>query len=155
MSRLSFFLSGVIALSAFAGGAIANADDHAASAMNGSRPGNPAEVSRTIQIEARDLAFNVKTINVKQEETIRFVVTNKGAVPHEFTLAGRKEHIEHRAMMAKMPDMTHRDPNTISLQPGETKELVWRFGDDPDFEFACDIPGHSEAGMWGPVTYIK
>lgn len=155
MLRLSVFLSGLIALFAFAAVAFAHGDDDAAAATNGGQPGNPAEVSRTIRIEARDLAFNIKTIRVKPGETIRFVVTNNGAVPHEFMLANHKEHVEHRAMMAQMPDMVHHDPEVISLQPGETKELIWRFGDDPDFEFACDIPGHSEAGMWGTFTYMK
>lgn len=154
---VSFALSfALIVLSpASAGVAYAHGDDDSAVSANDSGPGNPADVSRTIRIEARDLAFDVKTIRVKTGETIRFVVTNKGAVPHEFVLANHEENIEHRAMMAQMPDMVHHDPNMITLQPGETKELIWRFGDDPDFEFACNIPGHSESGMWGTFTYMK
>ncbi len=147
---------GLIALSLISAGiGSALGDDDAGASAKGDGPGNPADVGRTIQIEARDIGFDVKTIRVKPGETIRFVVTNKGAVPHEFVLANHKENVEHCAMMAQMPDMVHHDPNMITLQPGETKELIWRFGDDPNFEFSCNIPGHSEAGMWGTFTYMK
>jgi hypothetical protein len=36
--------------------------------------------------------------------------------------------------------------------PGETKELVWQFTKPGSFEFACNIPGHAEAGMAGTIT---
>ena len=50
-------------------------------------------------------------------------------------------------MMRQMPRMVHEDPNTLTVEPGDTKVLTWRFeGDDP-VVFACNIPGHSEAGM--------
>jgi uncharacterized cupredoxin-like copper-binding protein len=47
-------------------------------------------------------------------------------------------------------DMGHDDPNSILLNPGESKELVWRFGEQVDgLEFACNVPGHYQAGMVG------
>ena len=46
--------------------------------------------------------------------------------------------------------MGHDDPNSVLLNPGETKELVWRFsGRDQQLEFACNVPGHYQAGMVG------
>ncbi|HEX7124296.1 MAG TPA: hypothetical protein VF406_00785 [Thermodesulfobacteriota bacterium] len=37
------------------------------------------------------------------------------------------------------------------MRPGETKELLWRFAEREDIEFACNLPGHAEAGMRGDV----
>jgi uncharacterized cupredoxin-like copper-binding protein len=127
---------------------------HGATGTDGG-PGNPAEVSRVVRIEARDTAFNVKQVQVKQGETVKFVVTNKGELKHEFSIAGAKEHAEHRAMMQQMPDMLHDDPNVVTLMPGDTKELVWKFGKDTDIEFACDLPGHYEQGMKGAFRLLK
>jgi uncharacterized cupredoxin-like copper-binding protein len=118
-------------------------------------PGNPSDVSRTVRIEARDTAFNVRQIQVHPGETIKFVVTNKGQLRHEFSIASHEEHQEHRAMMQQMPDMVHNDPNVITIDPGQTKELVWKFGKDTNVEFACDLPGHAEQGMAGAFRTMK
>ncbi|MDH3219117.1 MAG: hypothetical protein OEO19_06245 [Gammaproteobacteria bacterium] len=50
-------------------------------------------------------------------------------------------------MMQKMPDMKHNDPNTVSLAPGESTSLTWKFMGKDTVVFACNIPGHFEAGM--------
>ncbi|CEG59257.1 Copper-binding protein (fragment) (plasmid) [Legionella fallonii LLAP-10] len=59
-------------------------------------------------------------------------------------------------MMRAMPNMVHEDGNTITLKPGETKTLTWKFKSTPGHEivFSCNIPGHFEAGMYqkGKVT---
>jgi uncharacterized cupredoxin-like copper-binding protein len=113
-------------------------------------PGNPADVDRTVRVEARDTAFNVKSIEVHAGETIRFLVTNTGQLQHEFVIASHSEQEEHRAMMQAMPNMDMgKETNAVTVDPGETKEVVWKFGKDTNVEFACDIPGHAEAGMQG------
>jgi uncharacterized cupredoxin-like copper-binding protein len=49
--------------------------------------------------------------------------------------------------------MVHDDDNVVTIEPGETKEIIWKFGRDAaalkNFEFACNIPGHWEGGMKG------
>src|SRR3546814_18132858 len=47
--------------------------------------------------------------------------------------------------------MDHNDPNSVLVEPGETKELVWRFAANTGLEFACNIPGHYESGMMGEI----
>jgi uncharacterized cupredoxin-like copper-binding protein len=49
--------------------------------------------------------------------------------------------------MRKMPNMAHDDPNTVTVDPGQTRALTWRFDGDQPVVFACNIPGHAEAGM--------
>jgi uncharacterized cupredoxin-like copper-binding protein len=127
---------------------------HGEIAHNGSgtdgMPGKPAEVDRTVQIDARDVVFSVKQVRVRPGETVRFVVRNVGKQRHEFVVASHAEHLEHRAMMRAMPNMKMGDEaNAVELEPGETKVLVWKFGKDTGVEFACDLPGHAEVGMSG------
>jgi uncharacterized cupredoxin-like copper-binding protein len=118
--------------------------------------GNPAKVSRTIKINALDtMRFDKTDIKVKPGETIRFVVTNVGKVKHEFTIGTREEQREHAEMMASMPGMVHEEGNSITILPGETKELIWHFGKAVAVEIACHLPGHFEAGMRARVNVKK
>ena len=48
--------------------------------------------------------------------------------------------------------MEHNDANVIRLKPGATKEIVWHFSKAGNFEYACLLPGHLEAGMFGKVV---
>jgi uncharacterized cupredoxin-like copper-binding protein len=49
----------------------------------------------------------------------------------------------------KMVGMEHNDPNSVLIEPGTTKELVWTFSKSSDLEFACNVPGHYQSGMVG------
>jgi uncharacterized cupredoxin-like copper-binding protein len=76
-------------------------------------------------------------------------VKNVGQVRHELSIGDRASQREHAEMMQAMPGMVHNDPNAVTLEPGETKQLVWKF-DKPvagKIEFACHEPGRYEAGM--------
>jgi uncharacterized cupredoxin-like copper-binding protein len=127
---------------------------HGATHTDGA-PGKAADVKRVVTIEARDTAFNVKQIQVRAGETIKFVIVNKGQLAHEFSIASPKEQEAHRAMMRDMPDMVHEEPNLVTVKPGETKELIWRFGKDTEIEFACNVPGHAEQGMKGVFRVMR
>jgi uncharacterized cupredoxin-like copper-binding protein len=127
---------------------------HGATATDGS-PGKPTEVNRTVRVEARDTTFNVKQIQVRAGETVKFVIENKGKLPHEFAIASAQEHDEHRKMMQQMPDMVHDEPNAVTLKPGETREVIWKFGKDTNVEFSCNIPGHAEQGMKGSFRVVR
>jgi uncharacterized cupredoxin-like copper-binding protein len=65
----------------------------------------------------------------------------------EFSIGNAEDQVKHANMMQKMPDMKHSDPNTVSLAPGESAKLSWKFMGKDTVVFACNIPGHFEAGM--------
>lgn len=115
--------------------------------------GNPKKISRTVEIVAGDnMRYSPDQINVKEGETIRFVVQNTGKLKHEMVLGTRKELMEHAALMQKFPEMEHADANMLSLLPGKTGEIVWQFTHNGTVDFACLQPGHMEAGMVGKVV---
>lgn len=122
-----------------------------------SNTGGPAEVSeasRTVELTASDALTSVpSTIEVSAAETVTFAVTNGGKAVHEFTLGDPAMQQEHAGMMAHIPaGMGHDAPNSITLEPGETKRLAWRFGHAGTLEYACHVPGHYDAGMRGRIT---
>jgi uncharacterized cupredoxin-like copper-binding protein len=116
-------------------------------------PAAPSEATRTISVEAFDMAFDPETISVEPGEVVTFEVTNTGEAVHEFFLGDRAMQQEHADEMADMDgNMAHDEPYSIRLEPGETKELTWRFAESGEIEFACHEPGHYQAGMHGRIS---
>ena len=137
--------------------------------------GDPAAATSTIEIVMEDNYFEPEAVEVQAGETVRFALTNEGEVLHQFTLGPVEFQLQQQEEMAMMAEhgmltetgidpsmagmdhggmaMTHEGPNTVLVAPGETGELTWRFGEPAELEFACNLPGHYEAGMAGPVSF--
>lgn len=49
----------------------------------------------------------------------------------------------------------HDEPNAVSLQPGETKELTGTFTSAGELIYGCHEPGHYDAGMRGTLTVTE
>eukprot|EP01041_Mallomonas_annulata_P036022 gene36022-59054_t len=117
------------------------------------KPGVAGKSVRTINVDMTDnMRFTPSDISVKQGETVRFVVRNVGVLKHELVLGTGKDLRAHYEAMMKNPEMEHADPNMVTLAPGKTGEVLWQFTQAGEFQFACLIPGHFEAGMVGKVT---
>lgn len=115
--------------------------------------GDPKRVTRTIVVGMNDkMRFEPSSITVKKSETVRFVVANKGAVLHEMVLGTPQSLKEHAELMRKHPGMEHDEPSMAHVRPGAKGEIVWQFTQSGEFQFACLIPGHFEAGMVGKVV---
>src|SRR5437868_6037298 len=80
-------------------GAAISTDEHAFG-----KEGDPRHVNRTITVAMNDtMRFNPSQIKVKQGETIKFVVKNKGTLNHEMVLGNMDELKEHGELMKKNP----------------------------------------------------
>ncbi|TAG35870.1 MAG: plastocyanin [Polaromonas sp.] len=118
--------------------------------------GDAASVKREITLSMGDnMRFTPSTITVKQGETIRFVVKNQGKQLHEMVIGTKKELDAHAALMVKFPGMEHDEPYMAHVAAGKTQNLVWTFNRPGEFEFACLIAGHYQAGMVGRISVLK
>ena len=141
------------------------------------------QATRTVTITMRDNLYEPESLTVKPGEIVRFILVNKGELLHEFNIGTAAMHAKHQEEMAmmmehgmltptgmnhdmskmdhskmrgmSMGDMKHDDPNSVLVEPGKTAELVWKFTKPTELEFACNIPGHYEAGMAGPIKFAK
>ena len=117
--------------------------------------GDAKAARRTVEFRMTDnMRFTPDTLDVKQGETIKFVLRNNGAVLHEFVLGTKTELDEHALLMVKFPTMEHSEPYMAHVAPGKTGEIVWTFNRAGDFDFACLIAGHYSAGMVGKVKVV-
>ncbi len=162
MKALRFLLASA-ALLGSAGAQAHNDDAHAASSPTAAAhhhdhaagigtAGTASQVGRTVSVDMTDtMRFHPDSVDVKQGETVRFAVKNSGQLKHEFVLGTDQELREHYELMKKFPEMEHSDPNQVTVQPGETGEVVWHFTQAGKVAFACLQPGHYDAGMKGVV----
>jgi len=117
--------------------------------------GDAKAVKRTITLTMDDnMRFTPDKLEVKQGDTIRFVVKNQGKQLHEMVIGTKKELDEHAALMVKFPNMEHDEPYMAHVAAGKSQNLIWTFNRAGDFEFACLIAGHYQAGMVGKITVL-
>ncbi|MDP9518697.1 copper-resistant cuproprotein CopI [Pseudomonas protegens] len=144
------------------------------------QPAAAAKATRVVEVVMGDMSFNPKVLEIKAGETVRFVLINKGQLLHEFNLGNAAMHAEHQQEMLKMQQsgmltptamktmdhaamgqgsmagmdhgMQHDDPNSVLVEPGKQADLTWTFSKSGSLEFACNVPGHYQAGMVGKLT---
>jgi uncharacterized cupredoxin-like copper-binding protein len=110
---------------------------------------------RTVTIQADDsLRFSPSAVTVRAGETVAFVVTNTGALPHEFVIGDEAVQAEHETEMKTGADAMEEmgNPIAISIAPGETRTLIYRFDTPGTLIYGCHVPGHYGAGMKGVIT---
>ncbi len=143
-------------------------------------PASADQATRTVELTLGDMYFEPKSLTVKEGETVHFLLVNKGHLLHEFNLGNAAMHAAHQQEMLKMVasgmltstavnrdamkhgamagmdhgdmGMMHDDANSVLVEPGKTAELTWTFTKATDLEFACNIPGHYQAGMVGKIA---
>jgi uncharacterized cupredoxin-like copper-binding protein len=130
--------------------------DHGAqSASPAGQPGDPAKARKVIAVKMFEMRIKPSEFRVKSGQTVKFSVTNAGAIRHEFGIGTQEEQKAHAEMMLADPTMKHEDGSVITVEPGETKELVWRFGKPGVYEAACQVPGHYPAGMLARIVVTR
>jgi len=125
--------------------------------FNFGEPADAADADRVIDLTANDdFSFDPSEIEVSMGEVITFRVVNNGALIHDFTLGDemtQDEHDEEMAEMAEGGDMMMQDePNAVSIDPGESKEVTWHFTEAGTVLIGCHQVGHYAAGMKATIT---
>ena len=141
-------------------------------------PAQASAASRTVEVTMHDNYYEPEAIAVQPGETVRFIVRNAGQLVHEFNIGTaamhaahqdemqmmvdhgvlKVDHIDHQAaqhMQATMGHGMHEEPNSLLLEPGKTGEITWTFPEGADLEFACNVPGHYDAGMAGEIDLTQ
>lgn len=115
--------------------------------------GETKAVKRTITLTMADnMRFTPDLIEVAEGETVRLTMRNTGQVMHEMVLGTQTVLNAHAALMKRFPNMEHDEPYMAHVPPGKTGEIIWTFNRAGDFDFACLLPGHFEAGMVGKIA---
>jgi uncharacterized cupredoxin-like copper-binding protein len=148
---------------AFAPDEHAGMDGMGAAAAGQDEPSAAAALAapdRTVLVEANDgMRFEPDALEVREGETVAFVVTNTGAAPHELVIGDEAVQAEHEAETAAAGGaMDHGHdgpPYAVAVAPGETATLVYTFDAPGTLLYGCHVPGHYAAGMKGTITVTE
>jgi uncharacterized cupredoxin-like copper-binding protein len=127
--------------------------DHSSMSMEGmSDVGMPAMGSKPDKVVHVILSDDMKIrfkkeVKIESNDVVQFVIINTGKIDHEFAIGSTEEQLKHREMMKSMGNHAHDSGSAVTVKPGKAKQLLWHFHGDKHVEFACNIPGHAEAGM--------
>ena len=109
------------------------------------------DATRTVDIDMVDIAFEPDTLDISAGETVRFVFTNTGEVPHEAFIGDADEQDEHETEMREAAGNEHghgqEDVDAVTVEPGDTAELSHTFDEPGRLEIGCHEEGHYDAGM--------
>jgi uncharacterized cupredoxin-like copper-binding protein len=109
--------------------------------------GNRIEVKLTDQLK-----IEPASIDVPVGVPVTFVVTNTGALGHEFFLGDAAAQEEHGKALTGSTTPPPDSANGIGLEPGQTKELTHTFQSAGSSLAGCHVAGHYLAGMKATIT---
>lgn len=119
-----------------------------------STPPESAAATR-IEVTLTDaLRMEPASMTVPAGVPVTFVVTNAGALEHEFYLGDEAAQMDHEEEMA-MGGMAHGDPSGISVAPGTTEELTFTFPAAGAVLAGCHVAGHYLGGMKADITVTE
>jgi len=96
--------------------------------VSGGGAGTTAVLPTKINVTASEFKFVLSKKSVPRGTTVIFTVTNKGKIPHDFKINGKK---------------------TPVLKPGKKATLRVVFRTKGSIAFLCTLPGHAQGGMKG------
>jgi uncharacterized cupredoxin-like copper-binding protein len=155
LSRLALLSTAALLIAACSSGTGSTATPSApAPASPSAAPSASAEAIR-IEVQLSDaLRIEPPEMTVPAGVPVTFVVTNTGAIAHEFYLGDEDAQAKHEQEMAAMGGMKHDEPEGIGLKPGETKELTHIFDTAGKILAGCHVTGHFAAGMKAEITVV-
>lgn len=114
----------------------------------------PVATGAALKIEVKmtdALKMEPAEITVKAGQSVTFVVTNVGAIEHEFYLGDEAMQAAEEQRM-KSGAMVMDSPEGITVKPGETRELTYTFDTVGQTIAGCHVVGHYAAGMKATIT---
>jgi len=115
----------------------------AACSSSGSAGGSSGGGGSTVGVTANNFKFQTNTTNYASGQPIKFDVRNTDTVAHEFLIMPKGE----KDPAKKLAGVLEND-----LPAGKSASVSYTFPAKGDYEIACHIPGHYEAGMFLPIT---
>ena len=109
---------------------------------------------RKVNLLLTDNAYSPNTtLKVRKGETVVFTFVNKGKVLHEALVGTPAVQAAHEKEMAGMGTMAMADEkDRVSMKPGQTKKLTFKFDKVGRYQIGCHQPTHYKLGMKVAIT---
>ena len=113
-----------------------------------------------ITLDAEEWLFEPAVLEVPVGHRVELSLVNHGMVEHDVEVVGVPvEDIEVVSAVERHERLGggHHDEGVIAAhaEPGTTATVVFTATEVGEYEFACTIPGHKEAGMVGKLVVTE
>jgi len=115
---------------------------------------DPQAEARDVHLSMVDNAYSPSTVDVEEGETVRFIFHNDGSVKHDAVIGDAATQDMHEQEVRAAGEgavaadaMSHGPVPAITIEPGQTGELVHTFDEAGQMIVGCHEPGHYDAGM--------
>jgi len=98
----------------------------------------------TLTVQLGDFSVTPGSTELQAGKPYLFEVTNTGAATHEFVVEPATAVDEP---LTKVANGAKVEAEAEDIAPGQTKVVLWTFPTPGDYQMACHVPGHFEAGM--------
>jgi uncharacterized cupredoxin-like copper-binding protein len=113
---------------------------------------------QTVEVQLTEFGIQSSVMAFRPGRTYTFVISNGGALAHEFaiTARGAGSQVEHHDAQETHHDMSGSflHVGQEHLPPGESATIEYTFPREiaGELEFACHLDGHYESGMYMPIS---
>jgi len=119
--------------------------------------GAQPQAPETVEITLTEFSIESPVTTFEAGKPYRFIITNAGALNHEFTvmppMMTAPVEMEGHSMEDMLGAVLHIGEDQLVL--GATVNVDFTFTEPTslgDLEFACHLPGHYEGGMFAPIS---
>ncbi len=109
--------------------------------------GSAAEVTVTV----KEFKVEMSSTTIPANTPVKFSVTNSGAIAHEIVLEKAGTVDEPLELACGGGDCKADESEIEDIAPGTSKSGVWTL-EPGQYQLACHVPGHFEAGMLQTFT---
>lgn len=135
---------------------IAGAPGVAATLMSDQGPYPPPPVDRQVKVDMKDHVFAPSSFEAAAGETVTFVFTNRGKVPHDAFIGTKAAQDKHEAEMRQEDGQhQHAHEGGVIVRPGETRSLRYVFDKPGTLEIGCHQKGHYAYGMKAIIDVVS
>ena len=125
----------------------------------GSREREAGEVLE-ITLDAEEWRFEPSIVEVPMGHRVKLTLVNDGRVEHDVEIAGvPAENIEVMDGVERHErlggGLHHEGVVAAHAEPGTTATVMFTVTEAGEYDFACTIPGHKEAGMVGKLVVTE
>jgi uncharacterized cupredoxin-like copper-binding protein len=108
----------------------------------------PDDGAQAVEVTLLDsMEIKPGRISVEAGKPVRFVITNDGALEHDFFIGSDREQKQRESGSGEPgPD------RYVAVEPGETVTLLTTFPSAGKTIIGCVVPGHYSAGMKASIT---
>jgi uncharacterized cupredoxin-like copper-binding protein len=100
----------------------------------------PSASNTDVAITLQDFTITPSATTFKVGVPYTFTITNDGKAQHELVI--------EKATDVDVPlQASGHEAEAEAIDPGTVKTLQWTFTEPGEYQFACHVPGHFEAGM--------